>query len=115
MTNCLYEAALQKIGRDCNCIPSNFAKYLDTKLPSCFGRAKRCMSDIMERIGEERFIDDDGEKKECLAACEDQQHQFLVTTSTYPNKESFHLVSGSITFSDELCWMGSMRKAFSVQ
>ncbi len=89
MSNCLYEAALQKIGKECNCIPTSFAKFLTTTLENCVGKMKLCMSSIMEDIGFERFIDDRGEKKECLATCEDQSHQFLVTTSAYPNEQSF--------------------------
>ncbi len=91
MTNCLYEAALQKIGKDCNCIPASFAKYLPTSLNMCMGKMKLCMISIMQDIGSKRIIDDGDERKECLAACEDQSHQFLVTTSAFPNEQSFYV------------------------
>ncbi len=90
MANCLYESALQKIEKDCHCVPATFAKFLNTSLEGCFGPKKRCMSAVMSQIGSDRFIEDSGETKECLVACEDQDNQFLVTSSSYPNKRSFH-------------------------
>ena len=91
MSNCLYEASLQKIARECNCTPSFFAAFLSNPLEPCEGPKKLCMGKIMEDIGSERYILDDGLEKECLATCHDQTHQFLVTSSGYPNKQSFHL------------------------
>ena len=91
MSNCLYEASLQKIGKECNCTPSFFATYLPSPLPPCEGHMKFCKAGIMEDIGAERFISDNGVQKECLAPCHDQTHQFLVTSSAYPNRQSYHL------------------------
>ncbi len=91
MSNCLYEASLQKIGRECNCTPSFFAAYLPNPRQPCEGPKKFCMARIMEDIGADRFILDNGITKECLATCHDQTHHFLVTSSAYPNQQSFHL------------------------
>ncbi len=91
MSNCLYEASLQKIAKECNCTPSFFAAFLPDPLTPCEGPKKFCMGKIMEDIGAERFILDEGVTKECLATCHDQTHQFLVTSSAYPNLQSFHL------------------------
>ena len=35
-------------------------------------------------------LDDRGVHKECLAACVDQKHSFLLSQSTFPNLQSFH-------------------------
>ncbi len=94
MSNCLYEASIQQISRECNCIPSFVAAYLSEGVasqPICEGPGKHCMSSIMDDIGAERFITFRNDSKECLAPCHDQTHQFLVTSSAYPNKQSFHL------------------------
>ena len=61
--------------RDCNCTPAFFATYIPSPKPVCVGPNKLCMSRVMEDIGSERFVEDGGERKECLAACQDQTHQ----------------------------------------
>ncbi len=91
MSNCLFEASLQKIGRECGCTPSFFAAFISDPYPACEGQKKLCMDKFMEDIGTERYVLDKGKKKECLATCQDQTHQFLVTSSAYPNQQSFHL------------------------
>ncbi len=93
MTNCLYEASLQKIARDCKCIPTIVDTFVEgeEKLPSCQGPGKLCMTSILDDIGTERYISMHNVSMECLAPCHDQTHQFLVTSSAYPNKQSFHL------------------------
>ncbi len=58
MTNCLYEAALQKIRLDCDCTPAFFTTLLaDPDYPPkalCEGAKRLCMSKIMEDIGTQR-------------------------------------------------------------
>lgn len=93
--NCLYEATLQRIERDCNCLPVNFldVEGLDNDLEACAGPSKVCMNRLINKIGTEKYIVDpkDGDTvKECLNSCVDQTGSYLLTQSAYPNKESFH-------------------------
>ena len=48
------------------------------------------MNSLINSMGEERFIQDRGETKECLAACVDQTHAFLVTQASYPNQQAYY-------------------------
>ena len=91
MSNCLYEATLQKVEADCACTPAKFVDIVEG-YNACEGAGKRCMLNIMDKMGAEIFIDDAGERKRCLAACEDQKHTFLVSQSVFPNRQSFHKV-----------------------
>lgn len=88
MTNCLFEATLQKIEFDCGCTPKNFIEVV-SGYKACTGEQKECMNNLMEQIGDVKSIDDDGEQKECLAVCQDQKHSILVTQAGYPNRQSF--------------------------
>ena len=90
MRNCLFEATVQKIERECNCTPKNFL-FLKPEVPVCEGRSKKCMNKLKHSMGEERYIMDRGEWKVCLAACIDQTHDVLVTTAPYPNLYSYVL------------------------
>lgn len=91
MSNCLFEATLQKVEETCQCTP---VKYIDVVegFNACEGAQKECMNDLINFMGQERWIEDGTEVKECLAACQDQKHTFLVTGSVFPSSESFHLV-----------------------
>ncbi|TRY75809.1 hypothetical protein TCAL_07005 [Tigriopus californicus] len=95
MSNCLFEATLQKIEETCGCTP---VKYIDVVegFEACEGAEKECMNNLINFMGQERWIEDGDEIKECLAACQDQKHTFLVTGSVFPSSESFHL-------SDDYC------------
>ncbi len=88
MTNCLFESTLQKIEHDCNCTPKTYL-YLKPNMEVCEGKQKKCMNKLKHNMGDYRHIVDRGETKVCLAACIDQQHKVLVTTSAYPNLHSF--------------------------
>lgn len=92
MSNCLYEAALQKVEKECGCMSAKY-KYDDHTYPTCEGTQKKCLNHYLDLMGTERSIDDRGVIKPCLAACEDQKHSLMVTSAGYPNVESFHLVS----------------------
>lgn len=108
MSNCLFEATLQEIESLCTCTPKNFMKVA-REYDACTGEGKECMNKVMLEIGDFRWIQDSisislclkcsfifpravqdrGQTKECLAACKDQKHSFLVTSSHYPNELSF--------------------------
>ena len=92
MSNCLYEATLQLVEAKCECTPAKFVDVVEGFEP-CEGVGKKCMNEILDQMGAERFIDDRNEAKECLAACEDQTHTFLVSQSVFPNRQSFHHVN----------------------
>lgn len=93
MSNCLYEATLQQVEQVCGCTSSQF-RYdnLQPQYPTCEAVKKKCMNDLIDLMGTERTIIDDGVTKPCLAACEDQKHSLMVTSAVYPNVESFYLV-----------------------
>ena len=92
MSNCLYEATLQKVEKECGCTPGKFVDIVEG-YHACEGEGKRCMRNLMNQLGAQSVIDDLGESKLCLAACGDQKHTFLVTQSAFPNRQSFHKVN----------------------
>jgi hypothetical protein len=93
MSNCLFEATLQKVERECNCTPRFFIDVVEG-FKACEGKNKLCMNALTDEMGSVRTIDDNGVTKTCLAACIDQTHSFLVTEAAYPNVMSFYQVSG---------------------
>lgn len=93
MSNCLYEATLQKVEKLCGCTSPQFLNEdLEPYYHVCNATRRKCMNNLLDLIGNERTIDDEGVTKPCLAACENQKHNFFVTSAGYPNIESFHLV-----------------------
>ena len=86
MFNCLYEAAMQEAIKNCSCYPG----YLSPSNSSCSGKSLRCFQDVFYYIGKYRSVEDRGETKPCLAACEDQTFSVTVTNSKYPGEESYN-------------------------
>ena len=74
MSNCLYEATLQKISRECKCNPIKFFK-VDGSFTPCEGAKKHCMQKHIKDMGSERTIFDRGLEKECWSACVDQTYR----------------------------------------
>jgi hypothetical protein len=62
MSNCLFEAALQKIEEECGCTPKYFVDIVDG-FEACEGVQKQCMNILMEAMGEKREIMDRGQIK----------------------------------------------------
>jgi len=89
MSNCLFEATLQKIESDCRCTPKNFIEVIENGFPPCTGAGKECMNKHMDDMGDDRDVEDEGERKACLAVCEDQQFDILVTQAGFPNSRTF--------------------------
>ena len=87
ISNCLFEATLQKIESECQCIPTYFTDV--SEFPSCQGQQVSCMNDLKERIGEFRAIMDNGTQKLCLSNCKDQTFSVSLTQASYPNSHSF--------------------------
>ena len=74
MSNCLYEASLQKISKECDCNPIKFFK-VDESFTACEGAKRHCMQKHLEDMGLERTVTDRGLEKECWAACVDQTYR----------------------------------------
>ena len=87
ISNCFFEATLQEIESQCQCIPAYFADV--SELPLCQGQQVSCMNDLKERIGEFRAIMDNGTQKTCLSNCQDQRFSVSLTQASYPNSHSF--------------------------
>ena len=62
MSNCLFEAALQKIEDECGCTPKYFVDIVEG-FEACEGVQKQCMNIQMEAMGEKRDILDRGQIK----------------------------------------------------
>jgi len=52
MSNCLFEATLQKIEKECGCTQKNFIEIVG--YPACTGAQKECMNKLLDDIGSER-------------------------------------------------------------
>ena len=49
----------------------------------------KCMNDVFLRTGEFKHLTTpQGDNVPCLAACEDQTQQFLLSSSVYPNRQT---------------------------
>ena len=105
MDNCLFISAFEKILEACKCypgynhnlIPGKSLEYEpDIHHGPCSGPNLTCMNDILLRIGKYRYVNANGKKMKCRSSCEDQTNKLFVTTSTYPNKNTFH-------YRDEFC------------
>ena len=59
MSNCLFEAALQAIEASCNCTPKYYVDISDG-FEACEGKSKKCMNNFLARIGDKRYVNDDG-------------------------------------------------------
>ena len=64
----------------------------------CSGRSLRCMNAILRDIGSHTEVEDaeGGPAKTCYSPCTDQTNKMAVTTSVFPNLNTFRL-------STELC------------
>ena len=50
LNNCLFEAALEMVVSKCNCLPG--FHLVDGGYEECFGEKRKCMTEILDRIGE---------------------------------------------------------------
>ena len=94
ISNCLFEAAYEKILKECKCTPF-FHTLALAKVPRiCKGQSLLCMNVIIDQIGEYREVAVKDAKSggirvvECLEACEDQQNEVTVTASRIPNRQT---------------------------
>ncbi|XP_040569382.1 acid-sensing ion channel 4 [Lepeophtheirus salmonis] len=94
MSNCLFEAAYEKILERCHCAPGFHNEGGATayqQYPVCQGKQLTCSNNILNRMGEFNEVEDiiENKTKPCLTNCEDQINDLFVTTSNYPNKKTF--------------------------
>ncbi len=113
MSNCLFEATLQKIEEECNCTPKYFVDIVDG-YEACEGKLKQCMNLFMAEMGDQRDVLDRGELKPCLAACVDQQYKFLVTHATYPNEDAFEGTANFCFLAKKMLWSCTIEKRRSL-
>ena len=88
MSNCLFEASLQMIEKQCKCVPRYFADEAP-EIEVCQGLGISCMNDLLNVMGDNRTVFDNGMEMVCLANCIDQKYDAKVTSATYPNRRAF--------------------------
>ena len=97
MENCLFVSALENILEQCRCYPGyNYhliqgktSKATHLEVQPCTGSNLTCMNDILYRIDQYDHVDVDGKKMKCRSSCEDQVNNLFVTSSHYPNANTF--------------------------
>ena len=124
MDNCFYEALLQRIVEDCQCI-----HYLDYKIVAkshpnlevCKGSKKlHCANNLMLDLGNESLgmnfaTTMTGGKKKCLPRCEVQRNDFILSQLLYPHTQTFKFHSDVCLITEKIykiCQTPSKRKAF---
>ena len=105
MENCLFVSALENILDQCSCYPGyNYhliqGKTTDTNLEAqpCTGSNLACMNNILYHIDQYDHVDVHGKKMKCRSSCEDQTNNLFVTSSHYPNANTFR-------YREEFCIM----------
>ena len=88
MSNCLFEATLQRIEKECNCVPRYFSDVVP-EIDVCQGQKTLCMKKLLDVMGDYRTVLENGIKKVCLANCIDQKYDVRVTSAAYANKLAF--------------------------
>jgi len=87
MSNCLFEAAYEKIIEECHCMPSFHQLAHKDVSEICTGPGLTCMNKILRFIGKLNKV---GPGQDiCLSACTDQINNVGVTSSDFPNRETF--------------------------
>lgn len=94
LKNCLYESVIQQIIENCVCFPP-FVGYKVSKLEFCTGKKLHCALSWMSKMGSN--VDPDltitnntaNETLKCLQRCDLQTETVMITSSKFPNKETF--------------------------
>ena len=68
MSNCLFEATLQRIEKECNCVPRYFASEVP-EIEICQGQSVLCMKELLDLIGDNRTVLDNGIEKVFFNLC----------------------------------------------
>ena len=88
MSNCMFEATLQRIEIECNCVPRYFSELVP-EIEVCKGPRASCMKKLLDLMGDYRTVFDNGTEKVCLANCIDQKYDVRVTSAAYANILAF--------------------------
>ena len=90
MSNCMFEATLQRIEKECNCVPRYFSELVP-EIEVCQGPSALCMQKLLNLMGDFRTVYDNGTDTDepCLANCMDQKYDVRVTSAAYANKLAF--------------------------
>lgn len=90
LSNCLFAATHDEILKECGCVPFFHTLAWDDYPQICSGKSLLCMNDILINIGSHTSVEDaDGVRKPCFSPCEDQTNRMAVTTSVFPNFNTF--------------------------
>ena len=114
MSNCLFEATLQRIEKQCECVPRYFADEAP-EIEVCQGLGISCMNDLLDVMGDNRTVYDNGMEMVCLANCIDQKYDVKVTAATYPNKQAFIQSSEFCLVHDKLVKSCQNEKRFTLE
>ena len=58
MSNCLFEATLHEVEKQCNCTPKYFVD-ISPGYEACEGKSKKCMNQLMVEMGDKREVVED--------------------------------------------------------
>ena len=84
LANCLYSSAVASIREQCDCVPHRLSNTSAGRLPLCEETSLLCMNNILRTA----TASSQGGGV-CMPACEDQDLNMEVTSSTFPNKATF--------------------------
>ena len=101
MTNCLFQAAADQIRERCKCDPGHY----EIKSNICVGTDVACLKEVESELGKwDEVIDTlTNTTKKCMAACETAYYSdTMVSTQTYPSKESFMYTKESCVLARKL-------------
>ena len=92
LSNCLFAATHNEIIEKCQCVPFFHTLAYNDVGKVCSGNSLLCMNKILMDIGSHTEV----EGKSCYSPCIDQSNRMAVTTSVFPNRNTF-------TQGDEFC------------
>jgi len=92
LSNCLFAATYDEILKNCNCVPFFHTMAYNDNPQICAGTSLFCMNKILSKIGSHTHVNDkNGVLKQCYSPCTDQTNAMAVTTSVFPNLNTFRL------------------------
>ena len=122
--NCFYEALLQRIVSDCQCIhylDFNIVKRSHPELEVCKGSEKlHCANNLLLAMGNENLgmnyaLNVHGKSQKCLQRCEVQHNEFILSQLIYPHTQTFKFHSDVCLITekiDRICNNPSKRLTF---
>ncbi len=91
--NCLYEAVIQKIIKNCSCFPSTASNVKNLEI--CTGKKLKCSRSFLSIMGSHKnpnlssANNTVNRKLKCLQRCNLQTETIMTTSSIFPNKKNF--------------------------